>query len=253
MEYVSLGKTNMLVSRTAFGAMGLRELSCENAVEMIKKAYEEGINFFDTSCVSPESEKFLGEALSSVRKNVFIATKSSAHTSDELSVAIDQSLTNLNTDYIDLYQLEKPIFLPENGGADGLIEKLINLKKTGVIRHFGITTESMEVAEKVLESEFPWETLQYPFNMLVGETVEQLTKKCYEKDIGFIAMQPLCGGILTNIPLALGYFLPFENAVPVWGARNMEELQQILYFTQNPPALDDKFREEAAKIREFFN
>ncbi len=253
MEYVSLGMTNMLVSRTAFGAMGLGKLSSEDASTMIKKAYDDGVNFFDTSCVSPESEKYLGEALSSVRQNVFIATKSFAHTSDELAAAIDDSLTNLRSDYIDLYQLEKPNFLPSQNSDDGLVEKLLNLKKSGVIRHFGITTDSMDVAQAVIDSDFPWETIQFPFNMLCGESVENLTKKCFEKDIGFIAMQPLCGGVLSNIPLALGYFLPFENVVPVWGARNMEELQQILYFAQNPPELDDKFKEEAAKIRDFFN
>ncbi|MBQ0052265.1 MAG: aldo/keto reductase [Treponema sp.] len=254
MEYVALGKTNLLVSRTAFGAMGLGKIEDpEVAYEMIDKAYKDGINFFDTSMDSPESERRLGEALGENRKNVYIATKSTAHSSGELSEAIDNSLTNLKTDYIDLYQLEKPNFLPEANGDDRLIEKLLNLKESGVVKHFGITTESMEVAQQVLNSEFPWETIQFPFNMLCDVSVEKLTKKCYEKDIGFIAMQPLCGGVISNIPLALGYFLPFDNVVPVWGARSMDELQQILYFTQNPPRLDDQFMEEAEKLRAFFN
>ena len=57
-----------------------------------------------------------------------------------------------------------------------------------------------------------------------------LVKKCAKNEIGFIAMQPLCGGVLSNIPLALGYIHQYENVVPVWGARSAEELQQILYF-----------------------
>ncbi|MBQ9909644.1 MAG: aldo/keto reductase, partial [Treponema sp.] len=107
--------------------------------------------------------------------------------------------------------------------------------------------------ERVLYSDAGWETIQFPFNMLCPESVENLTQRFYEKDIGFIAMQPLCGGLLTNLPLALGYFLPFENVVPVWGARNLDELQQILYFTKNPPRLDEQFYAEADKIRQFFN
>ncbi len=254
MEYVSLGKTNLLVSRTAFGAMGLDEVeNPEEASEMIQKAYSEGINFFDTSMDKPESEKRLGESISKIRENVFIAMKSAAHSSDELSEAIDNSFTNLKTDFVDLYQLERPNFLPRLGDSDGLLEKLLNLKESGVVRHFGVVTESLDVANQVLESDFPWETIQFPFNMLCDKTVEHLAKKCFEKNIGFVAMQPLCGGVLTNIPLALGFFLPFDNVVPVWGARNMGELEQLLYFTQNPPRLDDKFYSETEKIRAFFN
>ena len=66
-------------------------------------------------------------------------------------------------------------------------------------------------------------------------------------------MQPLCGGVLTNIPLAIGFFLPYDNVVPVWGPRKMSELEQILYFTQNPPRLDEQFYAESEKIRAFFN
>ena len=254
MEYVSLGKTNLLVSRTAFGAMGLDDVeNPEEAAAMIQKAYSDGINFFDTSMDKPESEKRLGEAISKFRENVFIATKSAAHSSDELSEAIDNSFTNLKTDYVDLYQLERPNFLPSLGDSDGLLEKLLNLKESGVVRHFGVVTESLEVANQVIESDFPWETIQFPFNMLCDKSVEKFAEKCFEKNIGFIAMQPLCGGVLSNIPLALGFFLPFDNVVPVWGARNMGELEQILYFTQNPPRLDEQFYLEAEKIRAFFN
>lgn len=254
MEYVALGKTNLLVSRTAFGAMGLKDIAePEEASSMIKKAYNDGVNFFDTSMDAPESERRLGDALQEFRNNVFIATKSTSKSANELSLAIRISLSNLKTNYIDLYQLEKSDAIPVRGKDDELLDKLLELKENGTIRHFGITTESMEVVEQVLESDFPWETVQLPFNMLCDKSVEDLARKCYTRNIGFIAMQPLCGGVLTNLPLALGYFLPFDNVVPVWGARSMDELQQILYFTQNPPRLDEQFYEEAEKLRAFFN
>ena len=254
MDYIALGKSNLLVSRTAFGAQGIGEINDpETAFQMIRMAYEDGVNFFDTSTKAPESERRLGKALSDVRENVFIATKSSPRNGGELAIDIDVSLRNLGTNYIDLYQLENPENLPKINDGTEIIEKLVELKASGVIRHFGIVTESMDVAERLLYSDAGWETIQYPFNMLCSETVEKLSRRFYEKDIGFIAMQPLCGGVLTNLPLALGYFLPFENVVPLWGARNLDELQQILYFTKNPPRLDEQFYEEAAKIRDFFN
>lgn len=254
MDYIALGKSNLLVSRTAFGAQGIGEIDdAETAYQMIRMAYEDGVNFFDTSTKAPESERRLGKALADVRENVFIATKSSARNGGELAIDIDVSLRNLGTGYIDLYQLENPEALPKINDGTGLVEKLVDLKSAGVIRHFGIVTEDLDVAERVLYSDGGWETIQFPFNMLCSETIENLTRCFYEKDIGFIARQPLCGGVLTNLPLALGYFLPFENVVPLWGARNPDELRQILYFTKNPPRLDEQFYEEADKIRQFFN
>lgn len=254
MDYIALGKSNLLVSRTAFGAQRIGDIDDpEVAYQMIRMAYEDGVNFFDTSTKAPESERRLGAALSDVRENVFIATKSAPRNGGELAIDIDVSLRNLGTSYLDLYQLENPENLPKINDGSEIIEKLVELKSSGIIRHFGIVTDSMDVAERVLYSDVGWETIQFPFNMLCPESVENLTRRFYEKDIGFIAMQPLCGGVVTNIPLALGYFLPFENVVPLWGARNADELQQILYFTKNPPRLDAQFYEEAAKIRDFFN
>ena len=254
MDYIALGKSNLLVSRSALGAQRIGDIEDpELAHQMVRMAYEDGVNFFDTSTRAPESERRLGAALSDVRENVFIATKSSPRNGGELAIDVDVSLRNLGTGYIDLYQLENPENLPKINDGTEIIEKLVELKSSGLIRHFGIVTDSMDLAERVLYSDAGWETIQFPFNMLCPESVENLTRRFYEKDIGFIAMQPLCGGVLTNLPLALGYFLPFENVVPLWGARNPDELQQILYFTKNPPRLDEQFYEEAEKIRAFFN
>lgn len=256
MDYVTLGKSNLLVSRTAFGAMALKELSSqEETTALVKQAYDDGVNFFDTSKSTPESEKRLGEAINSlgIRENVIIATKTSAHSAEEIAEDLDESLRNLNVDYIDLYQLEKISMLPSADGEDGVVEKLQNLKNAGVIRHFGVTTESVEVALQMMTSEVQWETIQFPFNMLCPEEIEKLTKEFADCDIGFIAMRPLCGGLVSNIPLALGYLRQFENVVPVWGVRNQEELQQILYFNQNPPIIDEKFIEEVQHQKAFFN
>lgn len=252
MEYVSLGKTNLLVSRTAFGAMGLSDVaSPEDACSMIQKAYDDGINFFDSSTDMAESERRLGNAVSAFRENVILATKSKVRSPAELSAAITISLANLKTDFIDLYQLERTDFVPKN--EDGLLKSLLKLKEDGVVRHLGIATETLDVAEQALESDFPWETIQLPFNLLCGKQTEGFVKKCADKNLGFIAMQPLCGGVITNLPLALGFFLPYDNVVPVWGPRKMDELEQILYFSQNPPRLDEQFYKEAEKIRTFFN
>ena len=255
MDYVALGKSNLLVSRTALGAMALANVSDdEQASQIISSAYEGGINFFDTSRTSEESEKRLGSALhGAIRKDIFMATKTRATDCDELSRDIELSLAALKTDYIDLYQLDNPSFLPKLGGKDKIVEKLLNLKKQDIIHHIGICTENFDMARNLLNDDGPWETLQYSFNLLCPLEVQELVLDCCEKDIGFIAMQPLCGGVVQNIPLALGFFSQFDSAVPVWGVHSQEELQQILYFTENPPVIDEKFEQELEKARFFFN
>ena len=81
MEYVRLGKTDILVSRIAFGAMRLSNaLGQDNAASIVRKAYDSGINFFDTTSKIPESEKLLGDALYDIRRNVFLSTTTAALT-----------------------------------------------------------------------------------------------------------------------------------------------------------------------------
>ncbi|WP_147615703.1 aldo/keto reductase [Treponema pectinovorum] len=255
MDYVLLGKSNLLVSRTALGAMALENIADdESATKMIEQAYEAGINFFDTARMSEESERRLGSALhGSIRKDIYVATKTKSLTAQAIAKDVELSLAALKTDYIDLYQLDVSSCLPKQGIDDKVFDLLQKLKTNGIIHHLGICTENFEIARELINSDGPWETLQYPFNMLCPEEVQELVFDCKERNLGFIAMQPLCGGVIQDIPLALGFFCQFDYAVPVWGAHSSEELRQILYFAENPPNIDSKFLEEIEKARNFFN
>ena len=66
-------------------------------------------------------------------------------------------------------------------------------------------------------------------------------------------MQPLCGGVVDNIPLAFGFLHQFENVIPLWGVQTLQELEQVLYFNERPPVIDEKFSQDVEKIRMFFN
>lgn len=260
MEYVALGRTDLLVSRTSFSAMRLDcaeievfgEGAAEKAAHLVHQAYDGGINFFVTSRTAPVSEKRLGQALHGIRQNVYLATKTNATTGTQLKIDLCISLDNLESDTVDLYFLENPKDIPLVNGVDGVYNALTDLKHKGSVKYIGIATEDLDFAKKVVDSGL-FDVIQFPFNLLSGEEVEALVKRCAEKEIGFIAKQPLCGGIVSNIPLALGYLHQIENVVPVWSARTPEELQQILYFQNHPPVIDEQFKEEAQKLREFFN
>ena len=260
MEYIALGKTNLLVSRTAFGAESLdcREIEAfgdeadEKACAIVHQAYSAGINFFDTAHSRPSCEKRLGTALHGIRQNVILATKTNAQTVRELRSDFQQSSDALESDYIDLYQLENPLIIPQKDGPDGLYNELVSMKKHGFIRHFGISTDDYDIAREGILSGL-YEVVQFPFNLISPVEIQEMAKLCEQNEIGCIAMQPLNGGVVSNIPLAFGFLYQFENVVPVWGTHTQEELHQIIYLNNNPPVIDEKFREEVEREKQFFN
>ncbi len=253
MEYVRLGKTDIIVSRVAFGAMRLSDTeNDESAGNLVRRAYESGINFFDTSRKTPISEKLLGDALYDIRRNVFLSTATSSKTVSEIKEDMETSLMTLHCDTVDLYQLETEKFLPLPNGADKIYETLQEFKNQNKIKAFGIITTNLETATKAVESGL-YDTLQFPFSMVSPESTHALVKLCEEHDVGFIAMQPLGGGLIDNIPLAFGFLHQFENVVPIWGVVTQEEIEQILYFNDHPPVIDEQFNNDVEKLRNFFN
>lgn len=253
MEYVRLGKSNLMISRVAFGAMSLTKAgNDEKAAELVRSAYNQGINFFDTSRNTPDCEKLLGDALGDIRSSVVIASKTSAQSGAEVLSDLETSLNVMHTDSIDLYQYESDSFIPEENGIDGIYSALKTLKASGEIKSFGLATTDFDIAEKSISGGL-YDTIQFPFSMISSDRTRQLVELCRENDIGFIAMQPLCGGILTSIPLAYGFLREYENVVPLWGAQSLQELEQILYFNDHPPVVDEKFNEDVEKIRAFFS
>lgn len=253
MEYVRLGKSNLMISRVAIGAMSLNKVEDEEkAAELVRGAYNQGINFFDTSRNTPDCEKLLGDALGDIRSSVMIASKTSAQSGAEIRADLEESLNAMHTDSIDLYQYESDRFMPESNGVDGIYGALKSLKESGKIKAIGLATQDIDIAEKAVTSGL-YDTLQFPFSMISPDETRQIVELCRENDVGFIAMQPLCGGILTSIPLAYGFLHEYENVIPLWGVQSQEELDQILYFNEHPPVVDEKFKEDVENIRAFFS
>ncbi len=260
MDFIALGKTNLLVSSTAFGAMGLdspeirglEDAADEKVCAMVHQAYEGGINFFDVSHDSEVCERRLGQGLYGIRQNVFVASASSADMPRYLLADIEESLRNLQTDYIDLYQLQNPPESALTDSGDPLYIALKTLQEQGKVRHIGVVSDDLELVKKAVEGGL-YEVVQFPFNMISGDDAHRLVEMCSQKEIGCIAMEPLNGGLVTNIPLAFGFFGLYENVVPLWGVRTQDELQQILYFNSHPPVVDQQFRDDIDFYRNFFN
>ncbi len=119
---VRLGSTGIVVNKNGFGALPIQRVSDDAAVFLLKKAYEGGVRFFDTARAYSDSEHKLGLAFSGIRESLYIATKSGAETGEGMKKDLEKSLSELQTDYIDIYQFHNPSFCPKPGDGSGLYE-----------------------------------------------------------------------------------------------------------------------------------
>ncbi len=215
MEYRRLGSSDLNVSVIGFGAWGIGGApfwSTEGdhpSLSAIKKAFDLGINFFDTAPVYGfgHSERLIGQALKSVRDKVIIATKcgllwekeqlgsiKKVAKADSIFKEIDQSLERLNTDYIDLYQVHWP---DADTPQEETMEALLKIQQQGKIRHIGVSNYSVKQMEACLKVG-PVVSLQPEYSLLQRKIEKETVPFCLVHDIGIIAYSPLASGVLTG-------------------------------------------------------
>lgn len=241
MSQVTLGTTGITVNKNGFGALPVQRVTMEEAKKLLRKAFESGITFFDTARAYTDSEEKLGEALSDVRDQIFIATKTAAKTADGFWKDLETSLKLLKTDYIDIYQFHNPAVCPKPGDGTGLYEAMLEAKEQGKIRHIGITNHRLVVAQEAIDSGL-YEVLQFPFCYLATEKDLALVRQCKEKNIGFIAMKALSGGMITNSAAAYAYLDQFDHVLPIWGVQRERELDEFISYIENPPVMTEEMR-----------
>ena len=248
METVRLGKTGLVVSKNGFGALPIQRVGMDEAARILRLAYEGGINYFDTARFYTDSEEKIGEALSDVRENIIISTKTMRTETEGFWRELDTSLRLMRTDYIDIYQFHNPSFCPKPDDGTGLYEAMLDAKRQGMIRHIGITNHRLAVAREAVESGL-YETLQFPFSYLASDKEEELVRLCEERDVGFICMKALAGGLITRSDVAYAYLRKFPVA-PIWGIQRESELREFLSYNEAPPELDEERLEYIKKERE---
>ncbi len=210
MKYRIFGKTNWKVSEVGLGTWALGggwgRVSESDAIGVLEKAIERGINFFDTADVygDGKSEQLIGQVLKSTDQKIYVATKfgrrldphvSSGYTKDNLERFLDRSLGNLGVDTIDLIQLHCPpidlYYKPE------VFEALDSFVEQGKIQHYGVSVEKVEEGLKAIE--YPGVvSVQIIFNIFRQRPSELFFEQCKKKNIAVIARVPLASGLLTG-------------------------------------------------------
>ena len=234
-----LGKTNLEVNKNGFGALPIQRCTMQEAVEILKKAYDNGIDFYDTAHFYTDSEEKMGNAFKDIpREKIYIASKTAAETPEVFWSDLETSLKSLKTDYLDLYQFHNISFVPKK--EDELFKAMLDAKENVMIRHIGITTHKITFAHEAIESGL-YETLQYPFSYLSGEEEIELVEKCKKFDVGFIAMKAMGGGLITNSKASFAFLNQFDNVLPIWGVQKISELDEFLSY-DSTTVLDDELK-----------
>ena len=248
MPTIRLGRTNLVVNKNGFGALPIQRVTLEEAKPILRKAYENGIDFFDTARSYSDSEEKLGYALSDVRDEIIIATKTPSTTVEGFWKDLNTSLSLLKTDYVDILQFHNPAFVPKPGDGTGLYEAMLEAREKGMIRFIGFTNHRLHLAEEAVLSGL-YDTLQFPFSYLASEKEKALVDLCAEHDIGFICMKALSGGLITRADAAYAFLAEYP-VLPIWGIQREKELDDFLACGENPPAMTDEIKAHIARERQ---
>ena len=234
MKTITLGTTGITAPQNGFGALPIQRVTEAEAVKLLRRAYEGGMTFFDTARAYSDSEIKMGAAFDGMRDKIFIATKTQSKTPEGFWADLEQSLKNLRTDYIDIYQFHCVDQCYKPGDGTGMYECMLEAKKAGKIRHIGITAHKIGVAFECVNSGL-YETMQFPFSYLSGQQEIDLVRLCAEKNMGFLGMKGLAGGLIMNSAAAMAFVTQFDNVMPIWGVQREKELEEWLSYMEETP------------------
>lgn len=252
MDKGRLGRTGLMVSRLGFGSIPIQRLSEEDAIAVIHRCLELGINFLDTANGYTTSEERIGKAIAGRREGLIIGTKTLDRTPQGIANHLKLSLARLQVESIDLYQFHNVSDMETLNkiiAPGGLLTVVAEAKKAGKVKHIGITSHQIDAAREAIKSGC-FETIMFPFNFITREDGEELLKLAREFDVGFIAMKPLSGGMLSDATLAFKYLLQFPDVVPIPGIERVEEIEEIVRIVATSEPLTAAEQAEMERLRQ---
>ena len=192
MQKKRLGRTNLQVSIVGFGGTWIAQLNGTEASAVVKRAFDLGINYFDTARWDGDSEEKLGAALEDVRDKCIIATKTGSRTKRESLDDLKESMRKLKTDRLDIIQLhgiDDEKTLTKAMSSDGSLQTCKDARSKGLVDFIGITGHKPRVLTKAIKTgEF--DTVLVPLNIVTRQAMEELLPTAKELDVGVAVMKP---------------------------------------------------------------
>jgi predicted aldo/keto reductase-like oxidoreductase len=251
MQKVRLGKSEMEVTRIGFGGIPIQRLSEQQAIKVIRRAIELGVDWIDTANGYSTSEQRVGKAIKSYdRSSIKIFTKGGGKTRDELNNQIELSFNRMQIDYIDLFQFHG---VPSEGVwekmlSEGCLELVLKLKQKGRVRHIGASFHSLEAVLAVMDNP-EIEVIQWPFNFVMVDRGQKVLEKCKANDIGFIAMKPFGGGVFEDAGLCIRFLLQYPQVAPDPGFEKIEEVEEVVQLASRAESLSSKDKIQIERLR----
>jgi predicted aldo/keto reductase-like oxidoreductase len=245
MRHIELGKTGMMVSEVGFGGIPIIRLATHEAVRVLRRAHERGITFYDTANAYRDSEEKIGRAFAGMRDKVVIATKTIRRDAAAAAQQLDNSLTKLATDYIDLYQLHQIAHEEEwqkVTAPGGVLETIVKAKEMGKVRYIGVTSHSLPMAIKLVKSGL-FSTIQFPFNFIETDACAELFPAAREHGVGILVMKPFAGGVIDNADIVFRFLRQYPDAIPLPGCDSVKSVDEVVGIYDRPNHLTDQDRD----------
>ena len=227
MQYKTLGRTGLKVSRLGFGGIPIQRISQEEVNSIFAVCKELGINFIDTARGYTDSEEKIGKAIAGKRDQFYLASKSPSRDARGFRADLETCLSLLKTDYVDLYQLHMVSTMEvwnQVQGPGGAIEALLKAQQEGLIRYIGVTSHSNEVMQHMIGTN-AFDTAQFPLNVVENQFMDCLNSAT-SLDMGTIAMKPLAGGSFMKPSLALRYLFDKDITTAIVGMDSVAQVQE---------------------------
>jgi len=196
-----LGKTGEKLSIIGFGGIMLNDNPQNFANELVAKAFELGVNYYDVAPKYGNAEEKLGPALKPYRKNCFLACKTKERSAVGAQKDLENSLEKLQTDHFDLYQLHELSTVNEVEKAFGLggaMETVVKARKDGKIRFVGFSAHSVDAAMMAMNN-FDFDSILFPINFAcwnAGNFGPQVYSEAEKREMGMLALKSMA---LTRI------------------------------------------------------
>lgn len=190
------GDTGIMLSCIGFGGIVVRDVEPEHAQEVVAKAVEQGINYFDVAPTYGNAEERLGPALEPFRDQVFLAEKTQKRDAEGAKQEMEESLEKLRTDHFDLYQLHalsEMEDVEEAFAKGGCMETFIKAREEGVVKYLGFSAHNDKVAIEAM-NRFDFDSILFPFNFSTwhqGSFGPEVMRVAQQKNVARLALKAM--------------------------------------------------------------
>ena len=251
MEKRRLGRTEWQTTLLGFGGayIGLHELSMKDAVAVVNRVLDLGINYVDTASQYADSQEKIGQVMRTRRREVFLATKVLQRTRDSAEEEIRESLRKLQTDHVDLLQVHGASdmeILEQVFGPGGALEAVVEAQRAGLTRFIGITSHKRPGVLAEALRRFDFDTILVPVSMLdhfVDDFVPVVLPIARERDMGVIGMKPLASMVLPDVDSALRWAFGQPVDVIIAGMSSVAHVETDVAIAESFVALSPEEQE----------